>query len=86
MAYGAAILLVCGAHVNARYDMATMGTYNLIAKRKVLVLSIIGEVTAEVTRPTPISKAPAIPASFSLKEYGWRIWLMRDEMLLKSPT
>lgn len=30
--------------------------------------------------------APAMPASVSLKSYGLRIWLRRDETLLKKPT
>ena len=66
--------------------MAMMGTQILIAIKYDFVRSIIGDVTADVTSPTTIRRAPPIPASSSVKEYGWRIWLMRDEMLLKSPT
>jgi hypothetical protein len=50
------------------------------------VRSIIGDVTAAVTRPTTIKRAPAIPAWSSEKEYGSSIWFIRDEMELKRPT
>ena len=48
--------------------------------------SIIGDVMAEVTSPTKMSSAPAIPAWVSEKEYGASIWLIRDERLLNKDT
>jgi len=44
------------------------GTQILMARRYVLVLSMMGDVTAEVTRPTTMRRAPAMPASVSENE------------------
>ena len=63
-----------------------MGTAVLIAGMNFLVLSRMGLVIAAVTRPTTISSAPPIPASFSVKPCGVRIWLSRELKLLKKPT
>lgn len=41
---------------------------------------------AAVTRPTMIRIAPPMPASVSEKPYGLRIWVIRDDTLLKNPT
>jgi hypothetical protein len=46
----------------------------------------MGDVIAAERRPATMRIAPAMPASFSEKPYGLRIWLSREEMLLKKPT
>lgn len=51
-----------------------------------LYLSMRGELTAADARPTKISRAPAMPASSSLKPYGSRNWLRRLLKALKKPT
>jgi len=47
---------------------------------------VIGETTADATRPTMIRMPPAMPASVSEKPCGARIWFRREETLLKKPT
>lgn len=47
---------------------------------------MIGEIIAAATKPTTIRIPPAIPDSVSEKPYGVRIWVIRDETLLKNPT
>lgn len=46
----------------------------------------MGETIAAVISPTTIKIAPAIPESVSEYPYGLRIWVTRDETLLKNPT
>ena len=48
--------------------------------------SVMGEMMAELIRPTTMRMPPAMPASVSLKSYGERIWLSSEETLLKKPT
>lgn len=48
--------------------------------------SMTGETIAEATRPTPMRRAPAMPASSSEKPWGARNWLIRLEEALKKPT
>lgn len=46
----------------------------------------MGEVIAAASRPTRIKRAPAMPDDVSLKLYGVRIWVRREERALKRPT
>lgn len=46
----------------------------------------MGDIIAAATSPTTIRIAPAIPESVSEYPYGLRIWVTRDETLLKNPT
>jgi hypothetical protein len=46
----------------------------------------MGEDTAAAARPTRMSTAPPIPASSSVKPWGFVICTRTVEMLLKRPT
>ena len=67
MMYGAAIVRVPGAHINARYDSAITGTHILMKGRYALVRSMTGEVMAALTSPTRMRTAPAMPEVVSEK-------------------
>ena len=62
MTYGAGSVRLCGAQIRAIYEAAVNGTRTLMASRKVWVLSIKGDTTADTTRPTTMRIAPPIPA------------------------
>lgn len=65
---------------------AEMGARILMKVRCFRERSTSGEAMAAATRPTRMSRAPAMPDSVSEKPYGVRIWVRREARELKRPT